>query len=928
MPTLLNDYIAEDGTGVAIVDEAGAVGWRLLGERVNRWIALLRDRGIGEGDRLACVLGNRRETFEVLLACLHSGITVVPINWHLTDPEIAYIVSDSGSKALVVEPSYAETAGRAVARSTGECATLIVTGSADEAGFEAAEPLLARMSSAEPDGQTCGATMLYTSGTTGAPKGVVNGLFVVGAPFSRVAKLTRYAHVVLDVPSRERCLLDGPWYHSSQLFFSLLGLLLGSTLVIRRSFDPESTLDTIDRERITAAHLVPTQFIRLLRLPPEVRARFSGASLGRVWHGGGPCPPDVKRRMIDWWGPVLTEYYGATEGGAVTLTGSRDWLAHPGSVGKAVPPNEIVILGEDGTPQPIGASGQVFVRRVKGQSFRYHNAPEKTRSAHLEPGTFTFGDVGHLDEDGFLYLTGRAQDMIVSGGVNVYPAEIEAVLLNHPVVRDVAVIGVPDDEFGERVAAVVEVTGEAPADLFALLDPFCRKSLAGFKTPRTYHVIERLPREATGKLRKDVLRKSFAVIGIERPDIAHPATFADGVPHAEFARRRETEPVAWTPEPLLTRHSSAGSTTQRGSGYWAVTRYDDVYSVSRRPEEFSSAAKGAFLPDPRTPGDLKQTRQLLVSMDGPEHVRIRRLVATVFTPKSVRGLSDSIAGHARRLVEKVTDGAEFDAVADFAAELPLLVLCDLLGFPPDDRHLLYRWSNALVGFDDPEFGGGDVEAYRRTFAEAFAYAMKLGMSRRETPTDDLISRLVNAEVDGKHLSDREFCSFWLLLVVAGNETTRHLISGSLEALVNNPAERDRLVSGEVPVATAVDELIRWVTPIMQFRRTAVRDTEIAGQSVAEGDKVVVYYTSANRDPAVFTDPDRLDLGRDPNPHLSFGIGPHFCLGAHLARLEMSTLLTELLPQLSRLRLTGPVTRLESNFVNGAKSMPARFVSFG
>ena len=921
MPALLNDYIAEDGAATAIADEAGAVGWRELGERVNRWITLLRSRGLGEGDRLACVLGNRRETFEVLLACLHSGITVVPVNWHLTDPEIAYIVSDSGSKALVVEPSFAETAARAIAQSTGDCSTLLVTGVSEAAGFEAVEPLLASVSSAEPADQTCGATMLYTSGTTGAPKGVVNGLFVIGSPFSRVVKLTRYAHVVLDVPSRERCLLDGPWYHSSQLFFSLLGLLLGSTLVIRRSFDPESTLDIIDREQITAAHLVPTQFVRLLRLPAEVRARFSGASLGRVWHGGGPCSPDVKRRMIDWWGPVLTEYYGATEGGAVTLVNSRDWLAHPGSVGKAVPPNEIIIVGDDGALRPTGASGRVFVRRVKGQSFSYHNAPEKTRSAHLEPGTFTFGDVGHLDEDGFLYLTGRAQDMIVSGGVNVYPAEIEAVLLNHPVVRDVAVIGVPDDEFGERVVAVVEAT-DPSTELFALLDPFCRKSLAGFKTPRAYHVIPRLPREATGKLRKDVLRKSFAELS--RPDIAHPATFAGGVPHAEFARRRADEPVAWVPEPLLTRHSSIGRTAERGSGFWAVTRYDDVYSVSRRPEEFSSAAKGAFLRDPRTPGDLKQTRQLLVSMDGPEHVRIRRLVATVFTPKAVRGLSDSIAGHARRLVAQVTAAGEFDAVADLAAELPLLVLCDLLGFPPEDRHLLYRWSNALVGFDDPEFGGGDVEAYRRTFAEAFAYAMKLGMARRDEPTDDLISRLVNAEVDGKHLSDREFCSFWLLLVVAGNETTRHLISGSLEALVQNPGELDRLVSGEVPVATAVDELIRWVTPIMQFRRTALRDTEIAGQPIAEGDKVVIYYTSANRDATVFTDPDTLDLGRDPNPHLAFGIGPHFCLGAHLARLEVTTLLTELLPHLPRLRLTGPVTRLESNFVAGAKSMPARF----
>jgi cytochrome P450 len=411
---------------------------------------------------------------------------------------------------------------------------------------------------------------------------------------------------------------------------------------------------------------------------------------------------------------------------------------------------------------------------------------------------------------------------------------------------------------------------------------------------------------------------------VQRPDIADPATYDAGVPHAEFARRRASEPVGWVDEPLLVRHSSVGRIAERGSGYWAVTTHHGVLSVARRPEEFSSAAKGAFLRDPRTPGDLKQVRQLLISMDGKDHVRIRKLVASVFTPRAVRDLAGNIAAHADALVDKVVAAGDFDVVADLAAELPLLVLCDLLGVPPQDRQLLYQWSNALVGFDDPEFGGGDIDTYRQAFADAFQYALKLGMHRREHPTGDLISRLANAEVDGERLSDRDFCSFWLLLVVAGNETTRHLISGSLEALTQHPAQRDRLCAGAVPLPSAVDELVRWVTPIMQFRRTATRDTEIDGQPIAAGEKVVIYFTSANRDSAVFADPHHLDLGRDPNPHLAFGIGPHFCLGAHLARLEVSTLLSALLPQLPSLELTGPVTRLQSNFVNGAKSMPARF----
>jgi acyl-CoA synthetase (AMP-forming)/AMP-acid ligase II len=529
MPTLLNDHIDHDSDSPAVVDDSATLTWGQLGERVNRWIDLLTSSGLGSGDRLACVLGNRRETFEVLLACLHTGVTVVPVNWHLTEPEISYILSDSGSRALVVEPAYAEAAA-AAARGAENCTLRLVLGGQDLDGCSAVEPLLAKASPAEPGVQRCGSTMLYTSGTTGAPKGVVNGLFVVDAPFTRVARLASYARVVLGVPARGRVLLDGPWYHSSQLFFALLALLQGSVLVIRPSFDPVATLRVIDREQITATHLVPTQFIRLLRVDPAVRAAFSGASLSRVWHGGGPCPAEVKRAMIDWWGPILVEYYGATEGGVVTLIDSEDWLRRPGSVGRAVPPGEIVIVGEDGTPLPAGEPGRIFVRRRTGERFRYHNAPDKTRSAYLGSDTFTYGEVGHLDEEGFLYLTGRAQDLIVSGGVNVYPAEVEAVLLNHPAVQDAAVIGVPDEEFGERVVGIVVAepvaSGSAAEnlgteDLAAELDLHCRRSLAGFKAPRAYHFVDALPREPTGKIRKQPLRDSYAALtpaGSPAPD--------------------------------------------------------------------------------------------------------------------------------------------------------------------------------------------------------------------------------------------------------------------------------------------------------------------------------------------------------------------------------------------------------------------------
>ncbi|MER7274954.1 cytochrome P450 [Dactylosporangium sp. NPDC000244] len=926
MAELVRRAAAVSGEQWAVVDDhSPRQSWTALDERVNRWVHLLRARGLGTGDRVAVFAGNRREVVEAVLGCLHAGVTFVPVNWHLTAGEVAYLLTDSQCRGLVVDRARAATAAAALSSAAIRPDLCVVTGGPDGLeGFEGLEALLDAQPGDEPAQQCSGATMLYTSGTTGNPKGVVNGLLVAGAPLSRVDVLVQRLQAGLGVDRGGRALLAGPWYHSAQLFFSLFPLLGGCRLVIHDGFDPARVLTAIDEHGITSSHLVPTQFIRLLRLPAEARAAFRGATLRRVWHGGGPCAIDVKRQMIEWWGPVLTEYYAATEGGIATVIDSAGWLSRPGSVGRAAPPNELVVAGADGTPLPAFAEGTVYLRRPADNDFHYHGAPEKTRDAHLAPGTFTYGDTGYLDDDGYLFLTGRRADTIVSGGVNVYPAEVEAVLQTHPAVRDAAVFGIADDEFGERVTAAVAVAPDAPAAtaLFEQLDRHCRARLAGFKVPRQYRVVGSVPREPTGKLRRQVLRDRLAA---PDPLLADPATYATGVPHDEFRRRRAESPVAWAGEPPLRRHrGGTGTHTRTGAGFWAVTGHAAVVAASRDTATFSSAAGGAFLADPQTPEQLERARQLLANMDAPEHTRLRRLVSTAFGPRSVRALRRSIRQNAAEVADAVLAAGEFDAVADLAAELPLIVLADLFGMPRADRGLLLRWSNHLVGFDDPRFGGGDVAVYRDTFAEASDYVRRLAAHRRAHPAEDVVSLLANAEVDGRRLTDQELCQFWMLLVVAGNETTRHAISGGLLALTEHHRQRDRLVADPALLPTATEEILRWVTPIMQFRRTATADTELAGQPIAAGDKVVLYYISANRDEAVFERPDDFDVGRQPNPHLAFGVGAHFCLGAALAREELSTMLEFLRPHLSRLELTAAPTRLQSNFMNGLTAMPVRF----
>ncbi len=390
----------------------------------------------------------------------------------------------------------------------------MVSGDRDEPGLAAAGPLLAAADPTEPAGQVSGSVMLYTSATTGRPKGVQTALLRPGAELDRVGQTLVRLGQLFGIPDRGRVLLAGPWYHAAQIFFSLFPLLRGCPVLMRQRFDPAGMLADLERGRITACHLVPTQFVRLLALRAAARDAFRGGMLERVWHGGAACPVDVKRRMIDWWGPVLEEYYAATEAGIVTMITAAEWLTRPGSVGRPVPPTEVLVVGEDGAVLPTGRTGTVYIRRTPRLDFQYHNAPEKTLAAHREPGTFTVGDLGHLDADGYLYLTGRRLDTIISGGVNIYPAEVEAALLEHAAVRDAAVIGVPDDEFGERVLAVVEmdpVAGVATDALPEELDRHCRTRLADYKRPRAYRLADELPREPTGKLNRRALREPYWV---------------------------------------------------------------------------------------------------------------------------------------------------------------------------------------------------------------------------------------------------------------------------------------------------------------------------------------------------------------------------------------------------------------------------------
>ena len=392
-------------------------------------------------------------------------------------------------------------------------------------------------------------------------------------------------------------------------------------------------------------------------------------------------------------------------------------------------------------------------------------------------------------------------------------------------------------------------------------------------------------------------------------DLYAPETFVRAVPHDAFRLLRAEAPVHFLPEAT-------------GPGFWAITKYDDIVSISKDPGRFSSA-RGATNIQDYPPEDLSLVQMMMLNMDPPQHGKFRRIARTGFTPRMVARLEPSVRAMTNRIIDKVAGLGECDFVKEISAELPLQVIAELMGIPDDDRHKIFDWSNRLIGFDDPEFQT-TFEDGKIAAAEMWEYASTLGVSRKNQAGEDMVSVLVNAVVDGNSLSDMEFESFFLLLAVAGNETTRNLISGGMLALIEHPEQRARLLADPSLIPSAVEEMLRWVTPVMYFRRTATRDTELRGVPIKENDKVVMYYSSANRDEAIFKDGDRFDVGRTPNEHLAFGVGEHFCLGTSLARLEIRVLFEELLRRLPDIEQAGPARRLRSNFINGTKTLPIRF----
>jgi cholest-4-en-3-one 26-monooxygenase len=403
-------------------------------------------------------------------------------------------------------------------------------------------------------------------------------------------------------------------------------------------------------------------------------------------------------------------------------------------------------------------------------------------------------------------------------------------------------------------------------------------------------------------------------------DLYSPDTFVPGVPHEIFALLRREAPVFKHPYP-------------EGGPYphfWCVTRHADLVAVNRDFHSFSSAVGGALIDTPPDEAGLAMMRMLMLNMDPPEHTQLRKIVNKGFTPRMIRSLMDHLHEESRRIVERAREMGEVDFVEEVAAELPLIAIAEFLGVPVEERKVIFELSNRLVGHDDPEYGV-TAEEGQDAATELFAYAQELAAHKRKHPGDDIASALLEAEVDGDRLSDMDFNVFFMLLSVAGNETTRNAISHGMLALLEHPDQKQDLVAHPDVLESAVEEILRWATPVMQFRRTTTRPTRIGDVDIDEGESVVFWHMSANRDETVFDDPYTFDLRRSPNPHTSShvafgGGGPHFCLGANLARAEMQVIFEELLPHLPAMEQTAPAARLRSNFINGIKHLPVRFGS--
>jgi long-chain acyl-CoA synthetase len=477
-----------------------------LNANINRLVRALRRRGLTAGDSVALMCTNRPEFLEVLYAASRGGFRLTPLNWHLGAEEAAYIVANCEAKAFICSAELADRAAEAsdVTASSAAMVRIMVGGLVT--GFEKFTDVIAAEEGSDIADPVLGTQMLYTSGTTGRPKGVHRE----GAGPSALAAVNFCGYDEDWAHSLDAHLLTGPLYHAAPLAFSVaVPFLYGVPLVIMEHWDPAETLRLVEQHGITHTHMVPTMFHRMLALPDEVKTKHDLSSLRFIIHGAAPCPVAVKQRLIEWLGPIVVEYYAATEG-LGTLVDSETWLAHPGTVGRPMVRELVKVMTEDGQDADVGEIGLVYLRAVAATKFDYYGDAEKTAGAFIGD-YFTLGDMGYMDTEGFLYLTDRTANLIISGGVNIYPAEVDAVLLDHPAVGDVATIGVPDEEWGEAVKAVVQLAPgvRGSKKLADELIAFTREHLAHYKCPRTVDFVDELPREDTGKIFKRKLRDQY-----------------------------------------------------------------------------------------------------------------------------------------------------------------------------------------------------------------------------------------------------------------------------------------------------------------------------------------------------------------------------------------------------------------------------------
>jgi len=494
-----------DKPALIMASTGETITFRELDERSNQGAQLFRELGLKVGDGIAIFMENNARFLEVCWAAQRAGLYFTAISSRLTAGEVEYIVKDANAKVLVTGHGVAKVAAEVVPLVPG-VKLLMVGGTAP--GYESYEKAAAEMPVTPVADQTAGAAMLYSSGTTGRPKGVRQPL--AGTPIDAPAPLLGLMTMLYGITPDSTYLTPAPLYHSAPLHYSMTMHRLGATVVVMEHFDAEDSLRVIEKYKISASQWVPTMFVRMLKLPDGVREKYDVSSMKSAIHAAAPCPIEVKRKMIEWWGPVLHEYYAGTEGNGMCYTNSADWLKHPGTVGKSLL-SPIHICDDEGNELGVGEEGTIYF--ASAAQFSYHNDPKKTaESRHPKhPEWSTLGDIGKLDEDGFLYLTDRKAFMIISGGVNIYPQEAENVIINHPRVADVAVIGVPNEDFGEEVKAVVQPANWADAgpELAAEIIAYCRDQLSPIKCPRTVDFEQELPRHPTGKLYKRLIRDRY-----------------------------------------------------------------------------------------------------------------------------------------------------------------------------------------------------------------------------------------------------------------------------------------------------------------------------------------------------------------------------------------------------------------------------------